>query len=536
MGIMVFLCRRGYGLPYRSLGLWLLLSLSCLTGCGVMTVAPTTKAAAKDPTFTSCVAKFYLPYAVLAAAAYGADTQADFSRALRNGTGKNKSDTDYAEINAEITTSYLAMKEEVLMPGTRPLPKDKRDAVFENCLAAWHKRNDALLARTKCSSGADDCNGNRQREEDAALPSLPLACGAAFQSDRNPPAASKGDTSPYVDQYPDNDSYCDPKKASQTYVPVTDVAKSERWKRRPDIEKYANIHQWRVFVPGLAVEVWSRERHEKYAQKHDGPPREYAIVFRGTYEGGGWFSNFRLITGLVPLFWDQYQQAEWSTQQIVEQIRLIELEKWQPLSGQGIEEFDNYFPYITAVGHSLGAGLAKYAYFRVKEISKVVGFNASPVDGARTFIRVEERLHVMSGRRQPEPVEACSETSNASAESEEKKGQLTRSVVGAFNDRDERPSSLEKNESGGRNAIAIYSLYERGEILNSIAPCKDGPEWGSEGGPINKCQVVDLARESYTLKNMFKQHRMNMLACELAVALRKVPEPAVTQAGIQGRQ
>lgn len=516
-----------FDVAHRRLVLCMLLSLLCLAGCGFLNVAPERRAAAKNPAFQGCIARFYLPYAVLAAAAYGTDTQADYSRSLRDGT---RSEREAAR--------HAVEKESDLLAHDNDLTK-MRVAVFNQCHNMWEERHKESIQsnnrKVNCNPEVDDCGRHNTYIGNNAELELPLACGSAFRADRKLPNWLNAGSLPYKDDYPskeDDTADCEPAEESETKVPVTEVAKSVGWERRRDIERYATVREWMIFVPGLGVEVWSRARDQ---QKYGGPPREYAIVFRGTSEAGGWFSNLRLITGLLPMFWDQYQQAEWSTQQIVEQIRTIEIRKWQlnseikvyPSQSDNLAEFNEYFPYITAVGHSLGAGLAKYVYFRVKEISKVVGFNPSPIDGARTFIGADERSHIMTGRRQAEPIEPCSESSEETSKIAKVHGNVGPNIAEII--KDKQPFPFLKYEDNIQNNAVFYALYERGELLNSVTPCSDGPEWGNEGGPESKCQMVDLIRIPYSLKSMFRQHRMNAMACRLAAVLWKVPAPGADQ-------
>lgn len=68
--------------------------------------------------------------------------------------------------------------------------------------------------------------------------------------------------------------------------------------------------------PELAIDVWRRERSSQ-----DKPlEMEYAIVYRGTVGGGGWVSNLRGLTAMIPFVWDQYRQAAIATDAIIDQV------------------------------------------------------------------------------------------------------------------------------------------------------------------------------------------------------------------------
>ncbi|HNG04146.1 MAG TPA: hypothetical protein PLQ71_19830 [Nitrospira sp.] len=142
------------------------------------------------------------------------------------------------------------------------------------------------------------------------------------------------------------------------------------WNRLMDFDKTPTPKGWWVFVPGLFLEVWTRE---PATRSPDDKP-EYAIVFRGTQGGGGWWSNLRFLTSLIPLFHDQYSQADWAFARILDQIAIRE----QKMSKN---QENRPLPHITVVGHSLGAGLAFYSAFRNKGINRIIAFNPSPITG-----------------------------------------------------------------------------------------------------------------------------------------------------------
>jgi hypothetical protein len=279
---------------------------------------------------------------------------------------------------------------------------------------------------------------------------------------------------------------CEPKISSSNRAPVplsllvrknksSGEAGPPGWVRDREIEKYAQTKNWRMFVPELAIEVWRRPYRGTF---------EYAIVFRGTAGKGGWFTNLRVVTGLIPIFWDQYQQARYAADKIISQVyirHIMRLQAEYERSQQGLPapaKIDSYKvePYITAVGHSLGGGLARYAYLTNKAITRVVAFNPSPIDGSRSLIGLHERFDIEKGRR-PDPGEYCG--------------------AGA----------------AGSEGASIFQLYEKGEVMSKIAECESGRLWGAEGGPKIRCDQVNFVEGR---KGMFQQHSMSPLACRLA--------------------
>lgn len=257
-------------------------------------------------------------------------------------------------------------------------------------------------------------------------------------------------------------------------VPLALVQKDHGWEAVTELSKYASTRGWRIFVPQLAIDVWRRSRNSSA----EAPAVEYAIVYRGTVGSGGWVSNLRVITAALPLFWDQYEQARHATRHIVEQIYHL-----HTISDRRFEQKRNRKRktevLITGVGHSLGAGLAAYSYFRVPEMTRVVGFNSTPVTGARTMIPLEERGAVTA----PES---------------------------------RKPADVEPSLAGG-HAPAIYLLHEHGEILSRIAACTSGPVWGNEGGPVIRCDEVRLDHG-----NTFRQHAMARFACHIAHEVKRL--------------
>lgn len=128
---------------------------------------------------------------------------------------------------------------------------------------------------------------------------------------------------------------------------------------------------WRMIyardVGGLGAQIWVTR----------GPVcNEAVIAFRGTERKRliNWVSNFHWITRPLPVV-DQYERVEAS---IDGYIKTIEADKcYRP-----------GFTRITAVGHSLGAGLAQHASYAQPRtnsvsISRIYGFDSTFVTGSR---------------------------------------------------------------------------------------------------------------------------------------------------------
>jgi hypothetical protein len=113
-------------------------------------------------------------------------------------------------------------------------------------------------------------------------------------------------------------------------------------------------------VGGLGVQIWARKG-----------PRcpEAVIAFRGTVGGnkGDWESNFHWILRNLPIY-DQYDQVR---DHVGDFIGHVERD---PCYGRGST-------LITAVGHSLGGGLAQLAAYSDSRIRRVYAFDPSMVTG-----------------------------------------------------------------------------------------------------------------------------------------------------------
>lgn len=298
---------------------------------------------------------------------------------------------------------------------------------------------------------------------------------------------------------------CGPKNA---LVPIDDVSGPEegemsttaaakpsgflpgKWQRVPEIRATLAARGWTVFVPDLAVELWRRDLTAAAV--------EYAIVYRGTVGGGGWLSNFRALTAFTPMIWDQYSQARRVTQSIVRQIRDLHRDS-DVLLGTSTEVF------ITAVGHSLGAGIASYVYYVVPEITKVVGFDPSPVDGASTLpLEDRERIATAEGPLRKRDLEMARRV----ASDEDGAVRLaTAPQVGLH------PRRLQSEEPF-KDASMFY-LYEKGDVLSRLFPCSTGRLWGSSSDPLAVCESVNLLDG-----NWIQQHSMPRLACALYLITR----------------
>lgn len=162
------------------------------------------------------------------------------------------------------------------------------------------------------------------------------------------------------------------------------------WERLFEFDRGAPTPKFLSFVPGLFVEVWVRE--PVLAADPAMPPyAEYAIVFRGTQEGGGIFSNLRFLTSALLLFHDQYDQVRRLFPRLLEQIKFREeVKAFDSGSPRGA-------PLITLVGHSLGAGLAMHVAIHHAGVHRIVGFNPSPVTGffAKNYCGRAENLRTV---------------------------------------------------------------------------------------------------------------------------------------------
>ncbi|CAG0979842.1 hypothetical protein BURK2_01777 [Burkholderiales bacterium] len=255
-------------------------------------------------------------------------------------------------------------------------------------------------------------------------------------------------------------------------VPLETARREMGWEPIAELRRNFYPRGWSVFVPGLEIDVWRRPRSMEAGTE----AVEYALVYRGTADAGGWLSNLRAVTAFTPLVWDQYRQARKATVDLVNRIY-----SHQVLADALAEKAIDTKILITAVGHSLGGGLANYVFLRIPQITRVVAFDPSPVNGSSLFSAF--------------PV--------SPEEAKQTKRRDRRSVM---NER--RLQNVDLSPIG--KSAPIHVLYEEGEILTRLIGCNSGPMWGDEGGPSVSCHSLDLSGGS-----ALKQHNMAALACKL---------------------
>lgn len=420
-----------------------MLAAATLGGCAG--VAPHSSQAARD------AAAFYWPYAALAADVYLTQGRVDTDLMLAAASPWLRD-----ELQREKDPNRLAAY--VRRIGSDPKAL-YRHAVERRC-PPGQVESTVQSDEGAVRMGAGECVGAEELDAEPA----PRRVDSKDEGNRSAPHAPGGDED------------CEERDGHEPHVPVHLAMAEHGWQRAPELQRQAHPRGWRIFVPDLVMDVWRRRRPDpgpfdklRVNGRAEGPVPvvEYAIVYRGTVGGGGWLSNFRGLTWMTPLIWDQYRQSEVATRSIVRQIY-----KLHALSDELFERAAPTRLRITAVGHSLGAGLAHYMFLRVGELTGVVGFDPSPIDGA-ALIPLAERPAVMAARSQPL-------------------------------DRRERDPEA-----------SVFYLYEQGEVISLVAPCSSGPVWGTEGGPIVKCESVDFSRG-----NVFRQHNMARLACKLFRAQR----------------
>jgi hypothetical protein len=88
--------------------------------------------------------------------------------------------------------------------------------------------------------------------------------------------------------------------------------------------------------------------------------------------------------------------------------------------------------------------------------------------------------------------------------------------TGARHDLDVDPSL--RDAGHGFDRTSIYLVHEKGEILSRLDTCSSGPLWGAEGGRMVLRERVNLSSGSW-----FSQHKMNQLACKLALERMRAP-------------
>jgi hypothetical protein len=427
-------------------GLCSLMLLASLSGCGTVVPAENrvTAGAMKD------TAAHYWPYAALAADVYDA-------------VGR-----PYNQLALVRSSPWLLREvEEAKSKGTSTVFDDLTHTQAED----FTRRN----ANLRCE---------RFRKLLAAAARVPQVGGDADCDHSDNPlgldtADAQDPENALRNQLPARPEDCEFDGKRPPAVPVMEAVTQEGWEVAPDLERRAHPRGWSVFVPGLAIDVWRR----RLSPLGEVPEVEYAVVYRGTVGGGGWFSNFRALTAFTPLIWDQYRQALRATDDLIKQIYLLHRVSdelfHRPNDATRIR--------ITAVGHSLGGGLASYVYLRLPEITSVVAFDPSPVNGSSMF--------------SPEPV----------SDAQRREGKRDRVSVAQL-----REAAAVGDT--GRAQAEISVLYEEGEVLSSLAGCTNGPIWGAEGGPSVRCDSVNFSGGS-----AFRQHSMSQLACKLYLAKMGLP-------------
>lgn len=406
-----------------------------VSGCGLFVRQDTGSAEQ-----VAAKASFYWPYAALATDVYRArgDTEDNMVMAVAS-----------PWLRAEIE----ALSDEAMKRRLR-----------ENLTKRAFPEEATLIYRAKLQERCVQERGQRLTEGDSSLQPSCMAEADLAREEEEVAEAADDEPNIFINEEPKSQKDCAFNRGHKPLVWVDDVAKGPHgWTRVRELRRESTARGWRLFVPELVIEVWRRTRSLR------GEPLdlEYAIVYRGTVGGGGWISNFRGLTALLPLVWDQYRQAEIATDSIIDQIDRLHI-----LGDSLLDRPEPTKLRFTAVGHSLGGGLAQYLYLRKHRISRVVAFDPSPIDGA-SLIPIEKRESVTSGGRR-------------------------------FVDFDPRDAQA-----------AIHLLYEKGEFISKIAPCTAGRLWGAEGGPWVNCESVN-----FSSGNTFRQHNMAQLACHLYLEQR----------------
>ena len=293
-------------------------------------------------------------------------------------------------------------------------------------------------------------------------------------------------------------------RGARPKLDVQAVVDRAGWNLIPELRRVSAVRGWRIFVPELAIDVWQRQRAGLAGQR----VYEYAIVFRGTVGGGGWVSNLRGLTAGLPIFWDQYAQALDVTRKLVTQIQGMHVLRDNLLEISSSQPTELFF---TAVGHSLGGGLAQHVFLNVPAITRVVGFDPSPLNGA-SLIPVDT-----VSRDAGLPADAEGWPAEAARAAQVKSVKQTRTTVMANGKRLVDTATERRALQNTIPGAAIYLLHEHGELLAALRPCRSGPLWGSEGGPVMACESVN-----YSQGGPLAQHSMAELACRLDLASRGI--------------
>lgn len=413
---------------------------SALGGCGLVPAAP-------DKTDVE-LARFYMPYAAMAARVYHTEGRTN-------------------ELLGRAASSSWLRKE--IASGISP---DRQSSLLMTLNDA---RSREEIYRTRVGRQcAGSLIGSTLAADDSAVRAAEGRCrvlqdGVEMQEASEEGKSEDSEQAADIGQIPTDWKQCQYTGGKQRpRLPLTKMTTG--WEEVPELQRSVHPKDWSIFVPGLAIDVWRQRR----APQGEAPVVEYALVFRGTTGGGGWVSNLRAITAFTPRVWDQYNQALIATTDLINQIYQL-----HALSDALFDREENTRIQITAVGHSLGGGLASYVYLRVPQITRVVSFDPSPINGS-SLISPKEL-----------------------SEKELRKGKHDRaSVMRVRRQPADRPTF--------DNTANIFVLYERGEILTRLAGCSSGAMWGSEGGPNVRCDAMNLSGGS-----PLKQHNMPQLACKL---------------------
>ncbi len=322
-----------------------------------------------EPKSHNCLAHFavaedFADYAIMAADTYRAMTRLDWRRLRRDSLQAKLEKRGNGKPPAQMVTSDQATADDAQEPESNR-PSSASPAEQE---AEQQKQKEEKLKREV----ADD------NEWDAAA-SLQYGKHHYFPRDIK--------TLGYEN--------CAPFKGKDSRKKETDFETSlplviPGWERLFDFDRGAPTPRFLSFVPGLFIEVWVKDPAPA-AQSATPPHAEYAIVFRGTQEGGGILSNLRFLTTTLLIFHDQYDQARKLYPRLREQIIFREQEKvLEAGTTRGA-------PMITVVGHSLGAGLAMHVAIHHEGIHRIVGFNPSPITGyfAKSYCQRAENLRTV---------------------------------------------------------------------------------------------------------------------------------------------
>jgi len=380
---------------------------------------------------------------------------------------------------AEFYSQYAALAADVYITGGRV------DKLVPMALASpWLRRQikesqDAGAAERYEALAVTARQAQRDERADemprfASLTVSPEGAVPPDSSASSPPPPLVSRATPGTYEAPRSPEDCNREDAPIALVPVK---ARTGWERLPELHRETSARGWSMFVPDLAMDVWRRKR----------PPEgghavfEYAIVYRGTDGAGGWFSNMRGFFANTPMVWDQYQQAmdiTSDTLKLIDNLHALT----DTIFGRTAEGVKTKLLFTT-VGHSLGAGIARFVYLRDKRVTRVVGFNPSPIDGSSQIL-IDRRNDV---------------------------------------DLDRAPIDGDARAPGA----SMFMLYEHGEVLNIVSGgCPTGPVWGDGGGPRMHCESVNLSHG-----NWVRQHGMRQLACKLHfTAWGGDPAPATTAA------